>query len=62
MIKKFKELSFTTRGFIVLIILVVIGIIIRWPTIKEEIKRSFGYFSGSSEQTEQVENNQDSIN
>ena len=62
MIKKFKNLSSTMKGFIVLIILLIIGIIIRWPSIKEEIKRGFGFFNNSTNSTEQVENNRDSIN
>lgn len=62
MINKFKNLSYTTKGFIILIILVIIGIIIRWPTIKEEVKRGFGFFGNHDEPTEQVENSQDSIN
>ena len=62
MIKKFKNLSPTMKGFIILGILLIIGIIIRWSTIKEEVKRSFSFFGSSDEQTEQVENSQDSIN
>ncbi|MDR0660068.1 MAG: hypothetical protein LBG19_04540 [Prevotellaceae bacterium] len=62
MIKKFKELSPTMKGFIVLGIILIIGIILRWSTIKEEVKRGFGFFSKNDESIEQVENNQDSIN
>ncbi len=62
MFEKFKKLSYTTKGFIILIILVTIGIILRWPTIKEEIKRGFSFFGSNNEPTEQVENSQDSIN
>ena len=61
MIKKFKNLTYTAKVFVILIILLAISILIRWSVIKEEIKRGFNFFGSSNKSTEQVENSQDSI-
>ena len=61
MIKKFKNLTYTAKVFVILIILLAISILIRWSVIKEDIKRSFNFFGSSNKSMEQVENSQDSI-
>ena len=49
--KKIKDLSQNMKIFIALIIMLVIGIIIRWDTIKKEAGKSFNFFK----KTEQVD-------
>lgn len=44
-VEKFKTLTPTTQGFIVVGILLIIGIIIRWKYIMEEITRGFNFFN-----------------
>lgn len=44
MIKKFKQLSLNIRLLIALIIILIIGIILRWDYIKHEAARSFNFF------------------
>ncbi len=46
LVEKFKEASPTVQGMIVLIIILVIGIIIRWRSIIEEMLRGFDFYSG----------------
>jgi hypothetical protein len=46
-IKKFKSLSSTAQGMIILGIILLIGIIIRWRYIIDEICKGFNYFSGN---------------
>ena len=43
----FNNLSPTAQGMIVLGIVLIIGIILRWDYILEEVKRGFGFFSGN---------------
>ncbi|MDR0420389.1 MAG: hypothetical protein LBH30_02915 [Prevotellaceae bacterium] len=50
---KFLERSNTEKAFIIIIIIVAIGIILRWRTIKSEVERSLKYFN--NDQTEQTE-------
>ncbi len=49
MIAKIKEhfsnLSPVSKGFIIIIVLLIIGIIIRWEYITDGIIRGFNYFS-----------------
>ena len=52
--KKFKDLNTNIKLSIVLLILLTIGIIVRWSVIKEEVKRGFRYFSSNSEQTDSI--------
>jgi hypothetical protein len=42
----FKNLTPTAQGMIILGILLIIGIILRWNFILEEIGRGFNFFSG----------------
>ncbi|MDR1055953.1 MAG: hypothetical protein LBL90_09095 [Prevotellaceae bacterium] len=49
--KKFKDLSLNIKLFIALIIVLLIGILLRWNTIKKDILRSFNFFSKDTEQT-----------
>ena len=51
LIEKIKGLSFNIKIFIVLIIMLTIGIIIRWDTIKKEAGKSFNFFK-KTEQTD----------
>ncbi len=44
-IKWLKNLSPTSKGFIIIIILLIIGIIIRWNHIIKDVVRGFNYFS-----------------
>lgn len=46
-VAEFKNLSPTSKGMIILCILLIIGIILRWDTTIEGIKRGFGFFSGN---------------
>lgn len=46
-VAEFKNLPPTTKGMVVLCILLIIGIIIRWDATIEGIKRGFGFFSGN---------------
>jgi ABC-type nitrate/sulfonate/bicarbonate transport system permease component len=48
---KFSERSNTEKVFIIIIIIVVIGIILRWGFIKSEVERSFNFFN--KDKTEQ---------
>lgn len=41
---KFKSLSPTVQGFVVVAILLVAGIIIRWQFILDEVMRGFRFF------------------
>ncbi|MBQ3175148.1 MAG: hypothetical protein IJB58_04175 [Bacteroidales bacterium] len=43
----FNNLSPTSQGMIVLGIILIIGIIIRWDYILDEVMRGFGFFSGN---------------
>lgn len=43
--KKFKELPLNIKLFIALAIIAIIGIIVRWDTVKSDIARSFNFFS-----------------
>lgn len=43
--EKFKAQSPTTQGFIIVGILLIIGIIVRWKFILEEMARGFSFFS-----------------
>ncbi|GEM_PF-5873566 len=45
-IVKFKEQTPTNQAFIILIIFLLIGIIIRWKTIFEGVKRGFEFYNG----------------
>ena len=42
--RKFKKLSPTEQGFLIIIAVCIIGIIIRWDHILESVKASFEYF------------------
>ena len=42
--RKFKELSPTEKGFLIIIVICLIGIIVRWNTIIDSVKASFEYF------------------
>ncbi|MDR1347458.1 MAG: hypothetical protein LBJ63_03375 [Prevotellaceae bacterium] len=54
---KFSERSNMEKAFIIIIIIAVIGIILRWKTIKSEAERSFKYFdSNKTEQTPDKKN------
>jgi hypothetical protein len=44
MIRKFYELPFNIRLFIVLAVILIIGIILRWNYIKHEASQSFRFF------------------
>ncbi len=43
--EKFKSLSPTMQGFIIIGILLIIGIIIRWKFILEEVARGFNFLN-----------------
>ena len=43
--KDFKDLNPNIQGFILLIVILIIGIIIRWDYIIDNIIRGFKYFS-----------------
>lgn len=43
-VTKFKEQSPTTKGFIIMIVLLLIGILLRWDTVISEIQRGFSFF------------------
>lgn len=45
-VEKFKELSPTVQGFIIIGILLVIGIVIRWNYIIEQVKNSIDFLNG----------------
>jgi len=45
LIKWFTGLSEIQQGYLILIILLVIGIILRWKYIIDNIIKGFGYFS-----------------
>ncbi len=44
-IKKWDDLTPVTRGFILIILIVIIGIILRWRYIFNEAYNGFKYFS-----------------
>ncbi len=43
-VAKFKEMSPTAQGLIILCIVLIIGIILRWEYISTEIARGFNFF------------------
>lgn len=43
--KAFQDLNPNVQGFIILIVILIIGIIIRWDYIIDNIIRGFKYFS-----------------
>ena len=43
--KKFSKHSNTEKVFIIIIIIVITGIILRWNFIKSEVERGFKFFS-----------------
>lgn len=43
----YKELTPTTKGFIILGVILILGIILRWDTVMEEVKRGFNFFNGN---------------
>ena len=43
-LRKFSERSNTEKTFIVIIIIVIIGIILRWGFIKSEVERGLKFF------------------
>lgn len=45
LVSKFKELSPTVQGFVILALLLIIGILIRWNYIIREVSRGFKFFS-----------------
>lgn len=45
-VKRFKELSPTVQGFIIIGILLIIGIIIRWDYIIEQVNGSIEFLNG----------------
>ncbi len=44
-VDKFKKLTPNVQGFIILIVLLIIGIIIRWDYVIDNIIRGFKFFS-----------------
>lgn len=44
--EKFKEMSPTAQGLVVLCIILVIGIILRWEYIISEVAKGFDFFGG----------------
>lgn len=44
-VTEFKEQTPTVKAFIVLMVILIIGIILRWDTIISEVERGFNYFS-----------------
>jgi hypothetical protein len=44
-VEKFKKLTPNVQGFIILIFLLIIGIIIRWDYVIDNIIRGFKFFS-----------------
>ena len=55
-IKKYKALTFNAKLFIVLIIVLLIGIIIRWGTIKKDIAKGFNFLYGAEQSTTDTTN------
>lgn len=49
--KRFKDLPRNIKLFIALIVVLTIGIILRWNVIKKDVVRGFRFFS-TSEQTD----------
>ena len=43
--KKLNEMSPMTKGYIILIILLVIGIVLRWDNVSEGVIKGFKFFS-----------------
>jgi hypothetical protein len=54
MIEKFKQLSLNIKLLIALVIILIIGIILRWNYIKHEATRSFNFFKHDKDTTEIV--------
>jgi hypothetical protein len=54
MIEKFKRLSLTIKLFVALVIILIIGIILRWNYIKHEAARSFNFFKYDKDTLEVV--------
>jgi cell division protein FtsL len=50
--KKFSKLSNTEKTFIIVIIIVIAGIILRWGFIKSEVERGLKFFN--NDKTENV--------
>lgn len=44
----FNNLSPTAQGMIILAVVLVIGIILRWDYILEEVTKGFDFFSGNN--------------
>ncbi len=53
LIEKLKEATPVTKSFLILIIILLVGIILRWSYVKEGIKRGFGRF-GNTEQVDSL--------
>ncbi len=51
LVPKFKESNPTVKAFIVIGILLIIGIILRWDFIIEEVSKSFDFLNGDSDKT-----------
>jgi hypothetical protein len=45
LVADFKEASPTVKAFIVIGLLLIIGIILRWDTIVEEVSNGFNFFN-----------------
>jgi len=43
--KWFLNLSPTSKGFVIIIVILIIGILIRWNEITDDVIRGFNYFS-----------------
>ena len=43
--ERFINLSPTSKGFVIIIVLLIIGILIRWKEIISDVVRGFNYFS-----------------
>ncbi len=50
--RKFKDLRFNEKLLIVLTIMLLAGVIIKWPQVKEGFVKGWGYFGFST--TEEV--------
>lgn len=48
LLNKFSERSATEKTFVLIIIVVLIGIILRWGVIKSEIKRGLQFFKNET--------------
>ncbi len=47
LVTKFNNQSPTVKGFLIIILILIIGIICRWDTIISEVERGFGFFSAN---------------